>query len=343
MTVLVKQAKEIAREWVETEGVRLPHFAGAFHTGSLLWAADDDIVPPSSDVDVMVVLDGAEPPVKIGKFRWRGVLLEVSFMPGDLLAPPEAVLGNYHLASSLRFPGIIADPTGRLAQIQQLVARDFADRRWVLARCEQAMARVRGWIAGAHESNPLPTQVSAWLFGTGVTTHLLLVAALRNPTVRRRYVAARSLLAEHGRLDFHETLLELAGFAALTPARVTHHITALSTVYDAATRVDAPTFRFSSDISEQARPISIDGSHELVAQGLHREAAFWIVATYARCLTKFSLAGADAAAFDDGFRELLADIGAESHTDRQARGTQVLAALPELWEVAMTLVPRPAA
>lgn len=339
--MFVKQAKEIARAWVLTEGVRLPGFAGAFHTGSTLWAPDDDVLPASSDVDVMVVLASAEPPVKLGKFRHAGVLLEISFMPDEPLASPEDVLGNYHLAGSFRFPCVIADPTGNLTEIHRVVARDFADRRWVVARAEHAMAGVRGGIGRMDESDRLPDQVTAWLFGTGITTHVLLAAGLRNPTVRRRYEAVRSLLAEHGRLDYHETLLELLGCAAMSPARVAHHLAALSTVFDAATAVDAPSFRFSSDITAPARPIAIDGSRELIARGLHRETLFWLVATYCRCLTKLSLAGADVSAFGDGLGELLADLGAESSADRRRRGDLVLAALPELWQVAESLMPAP--
>jgi hypothetical protein len=61
--------------------------------------------------------------------------------------------------------------------------------------------------------------VTAWLFATGVTTHVLLVAGLKNPTVRQRYVATRELLADYGRVDFYETLLELLGCAQMSRAR----------------------------------------------------------------------------------------------------------------------------
>ncbi|MFK4066636.1 hypothetical protein [Streptomyces sp. NPDC029674] len=37
--------------------------------------------------------------------------------------------------------------------------------------------------------------MAAWLFPTGVTCHVLLAAALRNPTVRLRYPAACEALA----------------------------------------------------------------------------------------------------------------------------------------------------
>lgn len=331
----IERAREIARQWVLDEGTGLPGFGGAFLTGSVLWADPDDELAPHSDVDVMVVADPEAGAGHLGKFRYEGVLLEVSTM-----AAPRSVhdvLSDYHLAGSLHLPGLLADPTGRLAEIQRGVARDFAERPWVLARCTAAMDRVRAWLNGIDESAPLPAQVTSWLFGTGVTTHVLLVAGLRNPTVRRRYAAVRDLLGEHGRLDQHESLLDLLGCAHLGRAQVEGHLAVLEKVFDATAPLRVPGYRFDTDISPAARPSAIDGTRELIDSGRHREAVFWLVATYARCLDKRALAGERG--YEDGFRELLADLGAATRADRRRRADRVLAALPELWHTATALMP----
>ncbi|WP_345151830.1 hypothetical protein [Nonomuraea rubra] len=207
----IEQARQVARDWVRDEGAALPGFGGAFLTGSVLWADPREELSPTSDVDVMVVAEPGAHLGHIGKFPYKGVLLEVS-STGPLGSSHE-VLSDYHLAGSFHLPCVLADPSGRLTELQQVVSRDFAERPWILARCTNAMDRVRGWINGVDESAPLPDQVTAWLFGTGVTAHVLLVAGLRNPTVRRRYAAVRELLAEHGRIDFHESLLDQLGCA----------------------------------------------------------------------------------------------------------------------------------
>ncbi|NJP88388.1 hypothetical protein HCN51_02750 [Nonomuraea sp. FMUSA5-5] len=330
----IEQARQIAQEWVREEGAGLPGFGGAFLTGSALWADPGEELPPTSDVDVMVVEETAARIHHVGKFPYKGVLLEVSTTtpPGS----PHEVLSDYHLAGSFHLPCVLADPSGRLTELQRIVSRDFAERPWILARCTNAMDRVRGWINGVDESAPLPDQVSGWLFGTGVTAHVLLVAGLRNPTVRRRYAAVRELLAEHGRLDFHESLLDLLGCADLDAARVRQHLAALAKAFDAAAAVRAPGYRFDSDISAAARPVAIDGTMELIEQGLHREAVFWLVATYARCLAKQAAAGVPVR-YEEEFHELLADLGAQTFTDRRRRGDRVLAALPGLWQTAMAL------
>jgi hypothetical protein len=55
-------------------------------------------------------------------------------------------------------------------------------------------------------------------FRRGITTHVLLVAGLRNPTVRNRYVAVRELLADYNAVELHEWLLELLGAARISRA-----------------------------------------------------------------------------------------------------------------------------
>jgi hypothetical protein len=74
----VGEAKRVARDWIATEAAALPGFVGAVFHGSVNWLADDEELPPASDLDVMAVFDSAGPLPKIGKFVHRDVLLEVS-------------------------------------------------------------------------------------------------------------------------------------------------------------------------------------------------------------------------------------------------------------------------
>ena len=153
----------------------------------------------------------------------------------------------------------------------------------------------------------------AWLFPTGVTTHVLLTAGPRNPTVRLRFLAARTLLADYGRPGFHQELLALLGCAELPRERVERHLTAMTAAFDTAAAVAATPFPFSSDITPAARPVAVDGSRDLIDRVHHREAVFWIAATYARCLAILaSDAPAAAPGHTPGFSELLGDLGIAS-------------------------------
>ena len=179
----------------------------------------------------------------------------------------------------------------------------------------------------------------AWLFPTGVTTHVLLTAGLRNPTVRLRYLAARRLLADYGRPGFHQELLALLGCAELPRERVERHLTAMTAAFDTAAVVSATSFPFSSDITPAARPVAVDGSRDLVERGHHREAVFWVAATYARCLTILaSDAPAAAPGHTPGFEELLGDLGITSPADLGRRAGDVRGFLPGLGRVAEAIL-----
>lgn len=116
------------------------------------------------------------------------------------------------------------------------------------------------------------------------------------------------------------------------------HLVALGDAFDAAKGVATTPFFFASDLSNLARLIAIDGGRELIARGDHREAVFWLVATYSRCMTVFH---ADApglrARSEPGWR-LLGDLGIVSAADLRRRGDRVEAALPRIREVAAAIM-----
>lgn len=337
--MIVKDAKAIARQWVIDNASAMPGFKGAFFHGSINWLADDAELAPTSDLDVMLVFD-EPPPVKLGKFIHKGLLLEISYLASNEVATPEQVLSVAHMAGSFKDPSIILDPTGHLARLQQVVAKEYADRHWVMKRCEFSRDKIIAGLQSLDETRPWHGNIMGWVFATGVTTHVLLAAGLKNPTVRKRYVAVRELLADYGRLDVQERLLDLLGCAYMSAEQVAVHVPALAEAFDAAAEVVKTPILFASDISAAARPISIDGTLEQIDCGLHREAIFWIVVTYTRCL---HILHTDAPAGDverhtPGFQKLMADLGIHTFNDLQQRREQVLAFLPELWAVAEEII-----
>jgi hypothetical protein len=336
----VRRARDAARRWAAEEGSRISGFHGAYFAGSVLDLPDDAVLPATSDLDVNLVVAASAVPEEREKLRYEGVLLEISYLPLARVQTAEQVLGDYHLAGGFRTPGIIADPSGHLATLQRVVAREFARRPWVRRRCEHARRRVLEGLAALDPSATMREQAHGLLFPTGQTAHILLVAGLRNPTVRRRYAAVRELLAAHRRLDVHEELLELLGSGGMTRARVEGHFGALTEAFDAAAALIRTPFPFASDIGALARPLAIDGSRELIEQGFHREAMFWIAVTASRCQDVFA---ADAPAevqrrFAPAYHELLADLGIASPAAIQRQIAQIHRALPAIWRVAEAIM-----
>lgn len=334
--MLAKKAKEIARDWVAKNARKWPGFEGAFLHGSINWLPDRAMISPTSDVDIMVVATEEPPRLELGKFHHQGVTLEVSYLPADEIKTAEDILGAYHLAGSFHRPSILADKTGRLTRLQQQVASVYATRTWVLRRVHQAEAKVRSHLNFMDQAQNVFQRVTAWLFGTGVTTHVLLVAGLKNPTVRKRYVAAGELLLAYRLTHVYEELLDLLGCAHMTAADVTRHIDTLEQVFDEACHYLKTPFPFSADINSSGRQIAVDGSRELVDHGLHREAVFWIAAT--QCRSQMILLH-DAPLevqrrHRPGFDALIHDLGVSSPSRLEAARRRTESYLPELMKTA---------
>ncbi|HEU5317886.1 MAG TPA: hypothetical protein VFX49_17375, partial [Chloroflexota bacterium] len=217
---------------------------------------------------------------------------------------------------------------------------EFALRKWVLVRCERGAAPGRNaarWTDDA-ASIPLHDQATATVFGAGAMFPLF-AAALRDWTVRKRYVVSQQILTQYGRPDFHEALLALLGCAGMPAARAEHHLAGMAAAFDAAASVVKTPYRFASDISPPARPISVDGTRELIERGLHREAVFWIAATHGRCRHIFSVDAPELLeTFDPVYQELLDDLGIGSFEARKRRSEAVAAFQPRMWEVTQEIL-----
>jgi hypothetical protein len=338
--MLIKQARDAARQWALEEASGLPGFCGAYSSGSTNWLPDTAEMTTMSDLDIVVVLSDTNQATRRGKFIFQNVLFDVSYLRNDQLESPELVLSNYHLAPSFRTTTVLLDPSGHLAKLLAIVRRDYAKRHWVRNRCSNAKDKVLEHLHSIQDEAPLHDQVLPWLFAAGRTTHLLLTAGLKNPTVRQRYMAVRELLADYGYLKFHEELLELLGSARISHERVSHHVETLTDIFEVAKNNIKTAFPFAADISGSARAIAIDGSLELLKRGCHREAMFWIAVTHSRC-QKVILCDAPeqmTQSFRDSYLELAGDLGVPSSLGVRRRCAEVELILPRVWDLAETII-----
>lgn len=318
----------------------LPGFRAAYTAGSTNWLPDEAGLGAASDLDIMAVLAGSGPHCPRSKFLYRGVLLEVSRLSLERFRSPGEVLADYHLAPSLHAAKVVFDPSGHLSALRAILARLYADAGWIRRRCEAARAKSLEFLRSAASSAALDDRVMACLFGAGVTTHVLLAAGLKNPTVRTRYEAARQLLAEHRAVEHHETLLRLLGSACIGPDRARGYVAALAPAFDAASAVLCTPFSFASDISETARAVALGGAIEQIDRGSHREAMFWVAVTWCRVRKILS---ADAPerwdpGFDESYRALLDDLGLLTGEDVRRRRGEIESALPQITAIAEEII-----
>jgi hypothetical protein len=338
--VLVADGRAAARDWVERYVAGEPWFRGAFLTGSAVARPATDPLPVTSDVDVNLVV-GRTAPEKPGKFRHRGVLLDVSHQLEGALPDAAGLARSWVLAPSFATDQILADPSGRLRALHDAVAPVFAHPAVVRERCAGLVGDLTSRLAGVAGPAPWPEQVTAWLFPSSLVTHVPLVAALRSPTVRLRYRAAREVLHAHDRHGTYRRLLELLGCADVDAPTVRRHVDVLAELFDEAAALARTPFPFSADITRDARPVAVGGSRQLVEDGDHREAVFWVVATAARCQ---QILAADAPgplrrAGESRFRDTVADLlGLHDPAGLLHRREQVHALLPELLATAGELI-----
>lgn len=336
----IGEARRAAVDWVVRHARTAEDYMGAYYSGSTVGLSDELELPAFSDIDIVVVTALSEPPLKPGKLVHYGVLLEVTYLSMHQIAAVEEVLSSYHLAGSFRLDTIIDDPSGRLRMLQSQVALKFNDIYWVRKRCEHVMKKIEDGLGSIDTKAPLHDLATSWLFPTGVTTHLILVAALRNPTVRLRYAAARNVLVQYGLEQHYPRFLDQLGCTGMSPQQVEVHLIELEKTFDAAAGVAKTPFFFSSDITSSARPVVIDGSRELIRTGYHREAVFWMAATFARC---HKIMAADAPSglqqtLAPAFEAMLSDLGMTAREDFRRRAEETIHFLPGLWEAAETVM-----
>lgn len=333
--MLVKEAKHLASQWVMEEASRLPGFYGAYFAGSTNWMHDDARLPATSDVDIKIVIDDPQSPKESVKLLYRDVTLDISYVSSDRLQSPEAILGDYPSAPHFTTPNIIADPSGRLTETRAAVAQSYAKRDWVRKRCANARDRLLASLQWLQESKPLHDQAFAWLYPTSIPPHILLVADLRNPTVRRMFVASREVLAKYGHLSLHEAMLGILGSAGMSQDQVRDLLTACAEAFDNARRVMKTPFFGASSISDDAGRLAIGGSRELIERGHHREAMLGIAITHTLC-QKALVNDAPLELQQDmteKYRRLLAELGICSFADLQRRTEQLKSLLPRILDV----------
>lgn len=332
--MLVKEAKAIAREWALEEASKTPGFYGAYLIGSALWKPEDQPLPPESDIDIKVVVEGDERPQSYTKSVYKGVLIEVSYALSKDYQTPETMLGSYPFAKHFTVQNILADPSGKLTEVQAVVARDYTKRKWAQKRCENALEWLNTSLSWFNPTEPLYWRVDNWLYPFGVATHVLVMPDLRYPTVRQMFIASGEVLRKYGYGEFHEEMLEQFGSANLTREQVEALLAACAETLDIAKTYAKTPFFGWTNISDQGRPTVVEGSQAMIDRGFHREAVLWIGwnHNWARRVLVHDAPAEVLAQAEPGFWRLLNALGVYSDDDLQAKYAELKAFVPRLWE-----------
>ncbi len=185
-------------------------------------------------------------------------------------------LSNPSAGPNLATTQILADPTGLLTPFQQACAAGYRQRRYVQARCEaekaaaeKALAAMRGAAAPADRLDA----VRDFLAGL---SGLLAVAQLRRPTTRRTLTLLGDLLQEQGRPDLQDMALAVMGSAWMDREQVEAMLDRFDAAFDRAAQVYRTPIPYGFALRPYVRPYQVEGARELIAEGSHREAVYWI-------------------------------------------------------------------
>lgn len=336
--MLAGEARAIAQQWVEEEASKTAGFAGAFIAGSTNWLSEDDAFSPTSDIDIKLVLDTPAVPGAYMKVPYRGVVLEASYVSLAEVGSAEAVLAHYYLAGHLARPSVIADPSGHLRELQPIVAREYARREWVTRRCARDwMLTSLTWLDAAA---PLHDRAFAWLYPTSLPAHVVLVADLQNPTIRKGLAASREVLASYGYLSLHKSVLGILGSAAMARGQVETLLASCADAFDAAKQVITTPFFGDMLITDFSRPMAIDATQELITAGFHREVVFWVALMHTLCQKALQNDAHKSVQdrYAPSYERLLAELGIATPADIRARVEHLRDLVSEVMKVAEAII-----
>ena len=273
----VREVVEIVREWVDLHARYLPGFAGAYLWAGITALSPDAPFPLYRDVDVVVVLPEGAQDDTVEVF-YRGVMLEVISIDLEAHQSADAILANPSHGPNMATTLILSDPTGVLTPLHRKVASEYGHRRWIEARCESERESANKHLAAMQAaSTPRERLDAVWAF-LGALSGLLAVAQLKRPTTRRSLALLREMLQAQGRPDLHEAALALFGSAHMSREDVQTILDRSVAAFDRSVEVYKTPTTYGFTIRPHLRPYLSKASQEMIDEGNHREAMFWITA-----------------------------------------------------------------
>jgi hypothetical protein len=326
----VGQIMKIAREWVDSDGSKTPGFGGAYLYGGISMVPETAEFASYRDVDLRILLEGQDTSGMHGRILpYRGVLLELTF--GDLAraTSPEFALsriGAYQLAAGR----ILSDPTGLLRGAHETMKREYPRRKWVVARCGFARQRALDSIEGMDQAPPC-RWIEHLTWPTSYLCAMIAMACLHPPTIRRAMALIRDLLQEWNRLDLHEEWLQVLGCAQMDRRQVESYLQESVVAFARAVAVGKTRTRYTGMMHT-----------EMIEEGLHREAMFWILAN---CFASHLTIQNDGSEEDKGHFQNKADllrsaIGVGTAGNWQARVRRTRELAEEVFAVTHDIIQR---
>jgi len=340
---MVSQVVELAREWVELEGRKTPGFHGAYLLGSILDMPENASFATYRDVDLGIVVpdgSGHDSGRKNDELLYRGLILEISYHELERFRSLEAVLSDPEYTSCFAVDCILSDPTDILRDLHTVVARDCARRKWVLARCDYEKARFMDHLRAMRQ--PASPTAAGFHLGYGLCylAGLVAVADLRVPTHRRCLILMRELLEPRGESALCEEALDILGCRHMNRAQIESYLQEGAEIFDRAVEVKRSPSPTGHKLHAFGRPYFVQAAKEMIDEGYHREAMWWICGCYnlSNAAIQNDAPEEEKPQFQASLDCLLDDMGLSTPEDWAVRAEQARALAEEVFQVADEIV-----
>jgi len=191
-------------------------------------------------------------------------------------------------------------------------------------------------------SNPTDIQGPLWsVWGLlNALSGLLAVAQLKRPTTRRTLALLGDQLDEQGRPDLREAALTVWGSAHLSRADVQAMLDQSVIAFERSVEVYETPTPFGFTIRAHLLPYLTEATQEMIDEGNHREATFWIMTlvTEAYLVLQNDAPDGEKPVFAAQLHAMLAALGylsTEAWAERVAAAERLT---PEIYRIADALV-----
>ena len=205
--------------------------------------------------------------------------------------------------------------------MRRTVAENYAQRKWVAARCEEQKKLLLDRIEESDRADSTDDSLRSLFWTVLFLGGLIAVACLRTPTVRRCLALTKELLQVRGRPELQEEILDLWGCAHLERDQVIGYLQECVQAFDRSVEVISTPFLGDWNLHAYSRPYLVDGSYEMINAGSHREAMFWI--SLMHLLSNRAIQNDapedDRSHYQSGMDRLLAELGISTATGWRSR------------------------
>jgi hypothetical protein len=325
------EARVLARRWIAEEVARSAgEVLCAFTGGSINEMADADPFPPSSDIDLIMVVPNLDPARHLPEKRpYHGIAIETVFLPRERFQSAEALLGDFALGPQTMAGTVLFDPEGILDRLRTAMAPEFARRHWLRQRCRALRDHALSLIQAFESSPNLVYLAGVALHSVRAMAQMALLADLRNPTVKKALLKSAEVFARYDLASEQQELLRLIAVAGLSDEAVLQACSHCRQALEQACHWLRTPFIGSNIVSVHALPSLDQDVPTCVANGRGPEIFIWVATlhTFSMIAIGNDAPAEVAATAGQVYQRDMARIGAGTPEEARAR---MLAFRPEL-------------